>query len=1743
MPKVKAVLMVIILLSTSIPLFHGYDEAKLDPNNAELQNKNDLNALPDEQSVHGTRGTRNGANLIENNDHGGSWVDTFKDKSGVDWGQSFNAKIHDENAIINLSYYYDPNTVARWHFEEPSGSTVYDETANDNDGTIYGGASRVTGKFGKCLSFDGSNDRIDVPDSTSLSITGQITISAWVNFSSLPSSGRNYCIVKKRISASDSYQLFIRDDGKVRFTVDTGAVGTSITGTTALNDNNWRFIAGTWDQSNLKLYVDGISDATAVSLSGSMSNTADKLAMGYHTSASNPSSWNYYNGRLDDVWISKIARSALEIKSIYENGTPTNLRSAYLYSKPINIPIGKCWDTLIINKTQANNHYLNITILNATNNQQIPGTPKYINNGEFDISNIDPEVYPTIRLRADFSGNSTSSPTLHYWGISWNASSAWRDTLFGDFKGTGVNQNYGDGELWLKTFPTDFVKYSSNPLVKNGPATSWDDVSATRPAIVYNGTGYMMWYEGRPGSTSWQIGLATSTDGITWTKYSGNPVLTLGSGSAWDSDVIGMPWVLFDGKKYKMWYGGELGTTWKIGYATSIDGINWQKYPNNPVLDLGSSGSWDDAEVKDPFVLFDGGMYKMWYTGMKNSNHVNKVGYAISYDGINWTKHSNNPIISGPSGWNLGIRSMHILPEFNNYLGWFTNRGGQMEIYYTHSTDGVSWDNYINNPILQKGPSGTWDDSSVLTSRIIKNDKQYWMYYAGSDGTNHQIGLAKSKFGTTGEFTSNTITIPPKCYYDKLIINKTEPTGTYINVSILDAATQQNIIGFENIHGTTYDISKISPITHPSIILKAKFESNGLATPILYDWSVNWLNNFPPIIENISAPQVVNRTFTVPIKINLSDQEEEEWELTLDVDYQSPTDTDWVTEYLSTPTYVADHLVCNFTPPAEAELGLYAFRFRCNDSSQGFDIYPELHYIRVRNNDPIIWNVSLQPPSAEVNRTMTRKLVINTSDIETSQENLVIDIKYKSALDATWQQLQNKIFKDGYWEVDFTPPKFADLGPYTFNITCNDSLSENFQLLNLHVLNNLPTPPDVLISPDEPITLDDLSVELNNANDIETPNSNLEYWYRWYKDNFYLAEFENATTISHTETVKGEVWRCVVFVHDGDDLGASNYAETTILNSPPVLVEKFNTFELDEDTIAILQNKLQTIFKDYDNDLLSFKATGQENITVEITEANGTIKFIPSADWFGTEAVTFYANDSSPTEALETVLVTVKPVNDLPRITQVGAQSTSITYSELEFMVNQDEWLNLTIQVEDIDGDAARGMIAFIHNISERDNLFFDNTENKIVFHPTNNDVGWHYFNITITDNNETPLEYISQHIRIRVVNANDPPTVKIIIPVEGQEFQDSDKIILTAEAEDIDLIVWNSNERLNFRWSSDAPEFSVLGAGEKLENITLPPGEYNITVEVTDNDNAKAYDHVHIVVKAPPEDEPTELFSSYLFLLLLIILIIIIIIICVLLFVYSRKRKREKEAQAAPAGQVLQPDAAYLPSTGAPGQLAIVKSPQLSPPQVIRGVPLAAAPTSQPPAQLPPFQPGPSVTATEETPQEKLKLLEQRLLHGEIDQELYESLKVKYELEAKPYQPPPQLPPATSPTVTTPTPAVTQPIPTPTITQPQPQPQQQPTQTPQPQQPQPTRAPIPVKQPTTPPTPQPQAQDQLQPSPQPQQQISPTQQLPTQPLQPQAPSQQPQTQTQPQLQQPLPDQQSQELQPQIKPKEQSDGE
>ena len=295
-----------------------------------------------------------------------------------------------------------------------------------------------------------------------------------------------------------------------------------------------------------------------------------------------------------------------------------------------------------------------------------------------------------------------------------------------------INVSFAQNE-WDKSY--------ANPVLNLGTDGTWDKGGSSNPSVIFKDYEYKMWYTGFDGEHM-RIGYATSIDGINWAKYSSNPMLDLSTQNSWESVHVANPSVLFDGIIYKMWYTGFDGKHIRIGYANSSDGINWVKFSDNPVLDIGVWGS-KDSDIWSPSVVFDGTEYKMWYTGFDGNM---KIGFARSDDGIHWAK-SNTPVLDvGLWGsWDdRGVWSPSVILDGFEYKMWYTGWNGiSVGIGYATSTDGINWTRLSFCPVLDLGTTGTWDYSYVSNPTVILHDNRYKMWYSGcSNDEIYKIGYA-----------------------------------------------------------------------------------------------------------------------------------------------------------------------------------------------------------------------------------------------------------------------------------------------------------------------------------------------------------------------------------------------------------------------------------------------------------------------------------------------------------------------------------------------------------------------------------------------------------------------------------------------------------------------------------------------------------------------------------------------------------------------------------------------------------------------------------------------------------------------------------------------------------------------------------------------------------------------------------------------------------------------------------------
>jgi predicted GH43/DUF377 family glycosyl hydrolase len=265
-----------------------------------------------------------------------------------------------------------------------------------------------------------------------------------------------------------------------------------------------------------------------------------------------------------------------------------------------------------------------------------------------------------------------------------------------------------------------------------------------------------MWYSGEKSGDVNQIGYAISFDGIDWQRNSSNPVLHVGVSGSWDVALAIHPYIIVDDTTYHMWYGGTDNpsfTAFRIGYATSSDGINWTKYPENPVLPLGDQGEWDSATLAGHSYYFDGETFHMWYGGSDNLDYTGTcIGYATSPDGIHWEKYAGNPVLCGSGGWDSnGALTPRVIVDGSGFKMWYSGFDGSFgRIGYATSSDGIVWEP-SDGFVVDIGATGQWDDRSIRHPHVILDDSTYYMWYAGfRSGTGDRIGHATAPLVPTG---------------------------------------------------------------------------------------------------------------------------------------------------------------------------------------------------------------------------------------------------------------------------------------------------------------------------------------------------------------------------------------------------------------------------------------------------------------------------------------------------------------------------------------------------------------------------------------------------------------------------------------------------------------------------------------------------------------------------------------------------------------------------------------------------------------------------------------------------------------------------------------------------------------------------------------------------------------------------------------------------------------------------------
>ncbi|MGD9395580.1 MAG: DUF2341 domain-containing protein, partial [Candidatus Thorarchaeota archaeon] len=220
---------------------------------------------------------------------------------------------------------WDTSFAAVWHLSEDPAGTIYDSTANGNDGVGLPSGSEPTLQTGKiyyCSEFYGTatNDRIEAPHSTSLVLPSNMLVEAWIRTSNTDTTS-DVIVAKWGDVGHRNYWLGKIDDSTLAFYVDnTQSVTASLS---LVNDGEWHHVVGVANSgtSELLLYVDGVERGSAL-YSGSTQTGTSVIHI-----ANNPGSVGFiqeWDGRIDEVRVSSSYRSLGWIVTEYNNQNDPN---------------------------------------------------------------------------------------------------------------------------------------------------------------------------------------------------------------------------------------------------------------------------------------------------------------------------------------------------------------------------------------------------------------------------------------------------------------------------------------------------------------------------------------------------------------------------------------------------------------------------------------------------------------------------------------------------------------------------------------------------------------------------------------------------------------------------------------------------------------------------------------------------------------------------------------------------------------------------------------------------------------------------------------------------------------------------------------------------------------------------------------------------------------------------------------------------------------------------------------------------------------------------------------------------------------------------------------------------------------------------------------------------------------------------------------------------------------------------
>ena len=286
-----------------------------------------------------------------------------------------------------------------------------------------------------------------------------------------------------------------------------------------------------------------------------------------------------------------------------------------------------------------------------------------------------------------------------------------------------------------------WAKFKNNPVLGNARLGTCFDIN-----VVTNGPApFTMYFSWRPKGS---IACVFSQDGLTWTQ---EPVTCLPPKPEHDWErIVNRTTTVKRGDTWHMWYTGQdpqKRLLSCIGYATSKDGIHFERMSDKPVLV--AEAPFEQPSVMNPSVIWDETrqIWRMWYSA-GTSYEPDCNCYAESKDGFHWKKFAGNPVLTkgARESWDrdrVAGCEVHRLPDgrfIMFYIGY--SDIDTARIGAAISADGITgWKRLAQNPLVAPD-LGTWDACACYKPSVFRDEKhnRWLLWYNGRNAHSEYVG-------------------------------------------------------------------------------------------------------------------------------------------------------------------------------------------------------------------------------------------------------------------------------------------------------------------------------------------------------------------------------------------------------------------------------------------------------------------------------------------------------------------------------------------------------------------------------------------------------------------------------------------------------------------------------------------------------------------------------------------------------------------------------------------------------------------------------------------------------------------------------------------------------------------------------------------------------------------------------------------------------------------------------------------